>query len=159
MVFLGSNTINFPGATPLGPPPRLCLELTGMGGLKSPTSLSQLASLAFHQIFFQIDAQCLVACLVENELLKITDKDIEFNFTLAEWKAMRNLTDDKETVIRKLVWWFGIELIIYLSLKGNLRMRRFIDLLPLMENRGLITGQRLKRVYDGGLKTIQSQNF
>lgn len=81
-----------------------------------------------------------MACLVENELLKITDKDIEFNFTSAEWKAMRNLTDDKETVIRKLVWWFGIELIIYLSLKGNLRMRRFIDLLPLMENRGLITG-------------------
>ena len=39
---------------------------------------------------------------VENELFKITDKELAYsNFTSEEWKAMWALTDDKQIVIKK----------------------------------------------------------
>ena len=75
---------------------------------------------------------------VENDLFKITDKELGYsNFTSEGWKAMLSLADDKQIVIKKaqvLVWWFGIEMIIYLRLKGIQTMRRFTDLLPFMKN-------------------------
>ena len=39
---------------------------------------------------------------VENELFKITDKELGYsNFTSEEWKAMRSLPDDKQVVMKK----------------------------------------------------------
>ena len=55
---------------------------------------------------------------------KITDKELGYSYFISEeWKTIQSLAENKQLLLRKLtkvpVWWFGIETILYLRLKGN----------------------------------------